>query len=511
MKVKGFSEGAYMDSAGRGASAQIEERKPVGLNEGDLESIVRDGFLGFCISAGCSMLLLFFSVYEGFAEGSGEPCFMVGVAFTGALLLAGRLFSDFLNSEKGSFGVFVLYVASFAMAMVFLVGDLFIPSTLSSGAAFVGTVFLYGKFLASLDRKTLSILSSVVLVFAGFTIIMVLPLEGWYALVPIGGAVLLSASMSALFYCRKTVYDGFGNAEESKDRSISVKGHNHALLLLGFMLGAVVLVPGAGVSGELAVLTVGGSMGVAGILSLLMGQLDERLYKGAMLKSCSLVAVVCLLALPALPSVAKLGALFVYFCHVWLNAIILSNAFIETARFNQINPVWLIGWQGAIYFSGLLVGAFVFSLGPILDLVAPWASYASLVLGAAVCSYMQISANYQAYPFEPVIKTSLEEQAISREITEYSGQRKSLYHKKREYACELYSLSPREREILATLLRGRDAKYIMDTFYISQSTAKTHIYNIYRKFDVHSRQELLDFIEGIELPPDDDADSSQDS
>ena len=39
----------------------------------------------------------------------------------------------------------------------------------------------------------------------------------------------------------------------------------------------------------------------------------------------------------------------------------------------------------------------------------------------------------------------------------------------------------------------------MDKFYISQSTAKTHIYNIYRKFGVHSRQELLDFIEGIEL------------
>lgn len=39
----------------------------------------------------------------------------------------------------------------------------------------------------------------------------------------------------------------------------------------------------------------------------------------------------------------------------------------------------------------------------------------------------------------------------------------------------------------------------MDTFYISQSTAKTHIYNIYRKFGTHSRQELLDFVEDIEF------------
>ena len=64
--------------------------------------------------------------------------------------------------------------------------------------------------------------------------------------------------------------------------------------------------------------------------------------------------------------------------------------------------------------------------------------------------------------------------------------------------CEKYRLSPREREVLRILLKGRDAKYIMDTFYISQSTAKTHIYNIYRKLDVHSRQELLDLVDETE-------------
>ena len=52
------------------------------------------------------------------------------------------------------------------------------------------------------------------------------------------------------------------------------------------------------------------------------------------------------------------------------------------------------------------------------------------------------------------------------------------------------------------MLKGRDAKYIMDQFYISQSTAKTHIYNIYRKFGIHSRQDLYDFIEDIELTED---------
>ena len=85
---------------------------------------------------------------------------------------------------------------------------------------------------------------------------------------------------------------------------------------------------------------------------------------------------------------------------------------------------------------------------------------------------------------------------------EQEGKRKLVWQRKIETACDRYKLSPREREVLRILLKGRDAKYIMDQFYISQSTAKTHIYNIYRKFGIHSRQDLYDFIEDIELAED---------
>lgn len=498
-----------MDSVGHDDVVQGEERKPLGLNEGDLESVIRDGFLGFCVSAGCSVVLLFFSSYGSYRETGTVLSPILFVALSCVLLLAGRLFSDAANGQKGSLCIFASYVAGFVLSVTMLGFGQHLLSTVFAAVAFVGTLFLYARLLTSLDRKLLSVLLSAVFVFSGFTIIMLMPLSGWYGLVPVGGAVLLTVMVSGLFYGRKTEYDGFCDAAESKNRSIQVKGHNHALLLLGFMLGAVVLVPSMGVSADLAVLSLGGSMGVAGILSLLMGQLDERLYKETMLKTCSLVAAVCLSLLPLLPPVGKLLVLSAYLCHVWLNVIILANAFVETARFNQINPIWLFGWQVTVSFIGLLVGMLVFALGVSLQVAVPSAFYVSLVLAIAICAYMQISANYQAYPFEPVIKTSPEEQAISREITECNGYRKTLYHRKRDYACELYSLSPREREILATLLKGRDAKYIMDTFYISQSTAKTHIYNIYRKFDVHSRQDLLDFIEGIELPPEEDLADSE--
>jgi DNA-binding CsgD family transcriptional regulator len=61
---------------------------------------------------------------------------------------------------------------------------------------------------------------------------------------------------------------------------------------------------------------------------------------------------------------------------------------------------------------------------------------------------------------------------------------------------EAYGLTPREVEILGQLARGRDGKFIQQEYVLSYNTVKTHIKHIYTKLDVHSRQELLDLIEG---------------
>ncbi|MBQ9002061.1 MAG: helix-turn-helix transcriptional regulator [Eggerthellaceae bacterium] len=56
-------------------------------------------------------------------------------------------------------------------------------------------------------------------------------------------------------------------------------------------------------------------------------------------------------------------------------------------------------------------------------------------------------------------------------------------------------LSARQREVMLLLARGRDSRYIQDKLVISRGTADTHIYNIYRKLDIHSKQELIDLVE----------------
>lgn len=57
-----------------------------------------------------------------------------------------------------------------------------------------------------------------------------------------------------------------------------------------------------------------------------------------------------------------------------------------------------------------------------------------------------------------------------------------------------YQLTDRETEVLQQLDQGRSIPYISQELLVSPSTVKTHVQAIYRKLDVHTRQELLDAI-----------------
>lgn len=60
-----------------------------------------------------------------------------------------------------------------------------------------------------------------------------------------------------------------------------------------------------------------------------------------------------------------------------------------------------------------------------------------------------------------------------------------------------YLLTEREGEILTMLVKGRSFAKISERLYVSENTTKTHVKNIYRKTDVHSKQELMDLVDGV--------------
>ena len=53
--------------------------------------------------------------------------------------------------------------------------------------------------------------------------------------------------------------------------------------------------------------------------------------------------------------------------------------------------------------------------------------------------------------------------------------------------------------MLYLLAKGRNVSYIKEKLYISEGTAKTHVHHVYKKLNVHSQQELMALIDGVEV------------
>ena len=58
-----------------------------------------------------------------------------------------------------------------------------------------------------------------------------------------------------------------------------------------------------------------------------------------------------------------------------------------------------------------------------------------------------------------------------------------------------FLLSDRETEVLTLYAMGLTQRKIAEELCISPGTTHTHIKRIYTKTDLHSRQEILDYIE----------------
>ena len=54
-----------------------------------------------------------------------------------------------------------------------------------------------------------------------------------------------------------------------------------------------------------------------------------------------------------------------------------------------------------------------------------------------------------------------------------------------------FNLTVREAEVFVLLAKGHGSGFIAQVLCISQSTAKSHAYSIYRKLGIHSREELI--------------------
>lgn len=71
---------------------------------------------------------------------------------------------------------------------------------------------------------------------------------------------------------------------------------------------------------------------------------------------------------------------------------------------------------------------------------------------------------------------------------------KDLFGATCDRVADEFELTKREREILPYLAQGYSLPYIRNELYIAQSTIDTHVRHIYKKMDLHSKEELITYV-----------------
>ena len=87
---------------------------------------------------------------------------------------------------------------------------------------------------------------------------------------------------------------------------------------------------------------------------------------------------------------------------------------------------------------------------------------------------------------EPVIPPQMLEPLLAHLMQRHSNQE--------EARRRVARLTRREREVLALIVDGADNDSIARNLVISRETARTHVQNVLRKLDVHSRLEAAAFV-----------------
>ncbi len=267
--------------------------------------------------------------------------------------------------------------------------------------------------------------------------------------------------------------------------------------LLGFGFYAVAVSTG---------LVGGGGLIVCGlVVAALYKVIDTRtrlIYQvDVIVKVIAPVAAICILLLPFVSVPVRYGLLFCLIVIAMIDEIVCWSAVAEYMYIHQVQPFanMTFGRFGEIVglLLGFCSGGVIF--GASLDGPVEPSLFASCVVIAFIC--------IQAFFFRDNYTPFVEHREMDEELSVPSvddaaprEERGSWEASCRGFA-EHYGLTPRQTEVLLLLTKGYSMGAIEQQLVVSIHTVKAHVYGIYQKADVHSRQELIEKIKAEEDAP----------
>ena len=124
----------------------------------------------------------------------------------------------------------------------------------------------------------------------------------------------------------------------------------------------------------------------------------------------------------------------------------------------------------------------------LLVLALKWLQWQFLILDNAIEIYIGFIALFFTllgiWLARQLIKPKVKTVVVEKEVPIVSVPDKSL--------LEELNLSSREYEVLQLLAKGQSNNDIAENLYLSTSTVKTHLYNLYSKMEVKSRTQAME-------------------
>lgn len=152
----------------------------------------------------------------------------------------------------------------------------------------------------------------------------------------------------------------------------------------------------------------------------------------------------------------------------------------------EVPAAWMVAWGLLAIQAGQLIGSLAADFGlNFLTGDLSLSMLSALVIFVILLVSLFVFGNRSASTGWGFVRP-MEEAATANETT-------------LDAACESlarrYRLTSREQDVFLLLARGRNRAFICEELIIGDETVKSHVKAIYRKFDVHSQQELIDLVE----------------
>lgn len=151
------------------------------------------------------------------------------------------------------------------------------------------------------------------------------------------------------------------------------------------------------------------------------------------------------------------------------------------------NPALIYGVGRAVMCFGLLVGQLIYQV--LMEVLPNRTDVQATLLFLILCIFFfcLVLSNMGLFKIREKVEASAKNKGSESMRTDMEAACRAI--------AEKCGLTPRETEVLDLLARGRNVDYIQEALVISRYTARSHVYHIYQKLDVHSHQELIDVVE----------------